>query len=169
MVSRFLLMAACAAAIAGCARRESQEPAAEEPLTIEQMRDTTGLSEGRALMRSFEPYRMDNGVIRVRGRLAFPDGTVGQLSIFPAGSKDMITRVQFVVENGRFDTPPIIGGSGPLPRGRYHFTVVSYFDSSMQPPEVLEETRDGRILRGPGITRSIHGGAAFSYAGDHTL
>jgi hypothetical protein len=168
MMRRFVLLAACAVLIGGCARRET-ETEREEPLTIEQMRDTTGLSKGGPLIRSFQPYRMDNGVIRVRGKLRFPDGTVGQLSIFPAGRSDMITRVQFVVQDERFDTPPIIGERGPLPRGRYHFALVSYFDTAMQPPEVMEETNDGRDLRGPGMTRGIHGVAAFTYAEDHEL
>ena len=66
-------------------------------------------------------------------------------------------------------TPPMIGTRGPLPHGAYHFELLTYFNSGWQPPEVLQETDDGRRLRGPGITRARGGETAFVHTEDHTL
>ena len=162
------VLTACVLIIAGCGRRESasKEP---KPLTFEELTDTTGLTEGPEVVKTFEPYRMDNHAMRARGRLRFPDGTRLQLSIYPVGKATLLARVQFEVVDGRFDTPPILGQTGPLPEADYHFELLTYFDRAWQPPEVLQQTGDGRDLRGPGITRGRNGEPAFVYTEDHRL
>jgi hypothetical protein len=166
-----LVVAASLALTAGCGRR--QEASHARPLTLEELdrrRDTTGLSEGTAIVRRFEPYRMENGAMRVRGELRLPVGTVLQITVFRPGERWPFARVQSEVrDGGHFDTAPIIAGRGPAPAGRYHFALTVYFDAASQPPEVLRATDDGRRLRGPGVTRDLQGGAAFSYAEDLRL
>jgi len=162
------VLMACALSLAGCGRREAaREDSA--PLTFEELVDTTGLSRGPEVVKTFEPYRMENHALRARGRLRFPDGTRVQLSIYPAGQTTLLARVQFEVVDGGFDTPPILGPRGPLPEGAYHFELLTYFDSAWQPPEVMEETGNGRRLRGPGITRGRNGEAAFVHTEEHSL
>lgn len=162
------VLTACVLTIAGCGRRES-EPNETRPLTFEELTDTTGLSQGPEVVRTFEPYRMDNMALRARGRLRFPDGTRLQLSVYPAGQTTLLARIQFEVSGGQFDTPPILSPTGPLPHGHYHFELLTYFDRAWQPPEVLKETDNGRNLRGPGITRGRNGEAAFVHTEDHRL
>jgi hypothetical protein len=157
--------------MSGCSREKKPAPR-ERVLTFEELakeRDTTGLSQGGAIVRSFEPYRMENGAARVRGELGFPDGTVFHIAIFRPGERWPFTRLQSQVVNGHFDTPPIIDANGPLPKGTYHFELTVFFDSSLQPPEVLRKTGNGRDLRGPGVTRDRNGIPAFSYAEDRHL
>ena len=157
--------------VTGCGSEKKEAPR-ERDLTFEELakeRDTTGLSHGGAIVRRFEPYRMENGAVRVRGELGFPDGTVFQIAIFRTGEPRPFTRVQSEVVRGRFDTPPIIGTNGPLPKGTYHFELTVFFDSSLQPPAVMRSTGDGRDLRGPGVTRDRNGIPAFSYAEDRHL
>jgi len=169
--ARLALALTALSLVAGCGRRH--EAAHDQPLTMEELdhrRDTTGLSQGETIVRRFEPYRMENGAMRVRGELRLPVGTVLQIAVFRPGEKWPFARVQSDVrEGGHFDTAPILGGRGPAPAGNYHFTLTVYFDASAQPPSVLRATDDGRRLRGPGITRDLQGGAAFSYAEDHRL
>lgn len=168
MIHRLALCVAAVLMATSCGRRETQ-PEPSESLTFEQLDDTTGLNRGQPIVRTFEPYRMENGAIRVRGKLDFPDGTMLQISVYQAGQTTLLTRVQFEVQDGRFDTPPIIGERGPLPRGDYRFLMHTYFDSAWQPPAVMEETRSGRNLRGPGMTRGANGETAYTYDEDHTL
>ena len=165
---RLVLVAAFALGIGGCGGRE-REPREAPPLTFEEIHDTTGLSKGPEVVRTFEPYRMENGAMRARGRLAFPDGTRIQLTVFPVGGQQMLARVQFEVYDGGFDTPPILGPKGPLPEGNYHFELMTFFEQSWQPPDVMEKTGNGRDLRGPGITRGRNGEAAFVHTEDHRL
>ena len=151
---------------------KKREKAPDRVLTFEELekeRDTTGLSHGSAIVRRFEPYRMENGVMRVRGELGLPDGTVLQIAIFRPGERYPFTKVQSEVVRGRFDTAPIIGSTGPLPKGTYHFDLTVFFDASLQPPAVMRKTGDGRDLRGPGVTRDRNGIPAFSYAEDRHL
>jgi hypothetical protein len=162
------VLTACVLTIAGCGRRESA-PAEKNTPTFEELADTTGLSEGPEVIRTFEPYRMENQALRARGRLRFPDGTRVQLSVYPVGTTTLLARVQFEVSGGQFDTPPILGSGGPLPHGHYHFELMTYFDRAWQPPEVMEATGNGRDLRGPGITRGRNGEAAFVHTEDHRL
>lgn len=166
----FVVGALVALTVTGCGREKKEAPR-ERVLTFEELvkeRDTTGLSQGGAIVRRFEPYRMENGAARVRGELGFPDGTVFHLAIFRPGEPRPFTRVQSEVVRGRFDTAPIVGAGGPLPKGTYHFELTVFFDSS-QPPEVMRKTGNGRDLRGPGVTRDRNGIPAFSYAEDRNL
>jgi len=158
--------------VIGCGGEKKKDEPRERVLTFEELakeRDTTGLSQGGAIVRSFEPYRMENGAVRIRGELGFPDGTVFQIAIFRPGEPRPFMRVQSEVVHGHFDTPPIIGTNGPLAKGTYHFELTVFFDSSLQPPAVLQKTGDGRDLRGPGVTRDRNGIPAFSYAEDRHL
>jgi hypothetical protein len=169
--ARLVLALTALTLVPGCGRR--QESAHDQPLTMEELdqrRDTTGLSHGDAIVRQFEPYRMENGAMRVRGDLRLPAGTVLQIAVYRPGEQYPFARVQSNVgDGGHFDTAPILRGSGPAPAGTYHFTLTVYFDASAQPPSVLHATDNGRRLRGPGITRDLQGGAAFTYAEDHRL
>src|SRR6185503_4207627 len=134
---------------AGCGKRERKS----SELQFELQSDTAGLSEGKPLLTRIEPYRMDNGALRVRGQVGFPDGVRLQISIFRKGTKDMVGRVQVVIENHRFDTPPILSDGRPLPHGGYRFEYLSLFNEAWQGEEVMRRTREGQGLRGPGITR----------------
>jgi len=133
------------------------------------MRDTTGLSRGVPIVKRFEPYRLANGLIRVRGELALPEGTVLQIALYRPGDRWPATRVQFPLRRGKFDSPPMIGPRGPFPAGKYRFEIMTFFDTEWQPAEVLRATDEGRDLRGPGITRDRQGRAAFSHTEDHRL
>lgn len=158
-------------AVAGCGRHQ-EAPASGKPLTLEDLdarRDTSGLSQGAAIVRSFEPYRLPNGLIRARGELGLPDDTVLQLVLSRPGERWPITRVQFTLRNRHFDTPPMIGPKGPLPAGVYRFELMTFFDPEWQPAGVLRATGDGRDLRGPGITRDAEGHAAFDHIEEHRL
>lgn len=143
---------------AGCGGDRASE---EQPLTLEELRDTTGLAAGRPLIRTFEPYRVGNGVLRVRGQVDFPDGTRIQVSIHEREGGRMVKRFQVVVRNRKFDSPPLIGARGPLPVADYRFEVLAHFNEAWQTPEVLRGTDDGHSLRGPGITRGNQGEAVF--------
>lgn len=168
----FGVIGLCAWTAAGCGR-EDRPKAPESELTLEELakeRDTTGLSQGGVVLRTFEPYRMENGAARVRGEMGLPDGTVFQIAIFRPGEKYPFTKVQSTVLRGRFDTAPIIDGQGrPLPTGTYHFELTVFFESSLQPASVMRRTGDGKDLRGPGITRDRNGIPAFSHAEDRRL
>jgi hypothetical protein len=50
---------------------------------------------------------------------------------------------------------------GPLPPGKYRFELLAHFTPDWQSADVLRSTDEGRTLRGPGITRSRQGNAAF--------
>ena len=162
-----LLGVAVALMAAGCGRRQAgHQPGT--PLTLRELdalRDTSGLSRGGPIVERFEPYRLANGLIRVRGELALPAGTVLQVAVYRPGERWPVTRTQFsTLGDGRFDSPPMLGAHGPLPPGDYRFELLGYFDAEWQPPAVLRATGDGRELRGPGITRDREGRAALSHA-----
>jgi hypothetical protein len=143
---------------------ERSKPARERALTfeeLERLQDTTGLTRGAALLRSFEPYRLPNQLIRVRGEMNVPDGTRLQVSIYVPETTELLSRVQFEIRDHRFHSPPLLGPAGPLPAGRYEFELMTIFDSAWQPPAVLRATDDGKRLRGPGITRGRSGIAAY--------
>jgi len=145
-------------AVAGCGQRHDEQASA---LHFEQQADTTNLSSGRPVLERVEPARTDNGVLRVRGDVALPDGVRLQISLYPHGTEDLVGRVQVVVQNHRFETPPMIGRDGPLPRGRYRVEYLALFNAAWQTPDVMRTTDDGKNLRGPGVTRDRVGGAAF--------
>ena len=152
--------------VAGCGQRREQ-PAPE--LKFERLGDTTGLSRGKPLLGRIEPYRAQNGALRVRGDVSFPDGVRIQISLYRRGTKEMLSRVQVVVEEHRFETPPIIGTTGPLPHGGYRFEYMALFNEAWQTEDVLRRTDNGRSLRGPGVTRDRVGGAAFYLIEERTL
>jgi hypothetical protein len=138
-------------------------------LEFEQLADTAGIARGEPLLGAFEPYRMENGAMRVRGTAGVPVGTRLQVAIYRKPSSQMVQSVQVTIVNGAFDSPPLIGEHGPLPRGDYHFELRTFFDANSQPPEVLRATDDGRTLRGPGMTRDRLGRAAFLLERDARL
>ena len=144
--------------VAGCGDRKTREAT---PLVFEDLGDTSGVSKGEPLLLGVESYRMENGALRVRGRLDFPDGTRLQVTILDRARNERIGRWQMTVEEGRFDSPPILGPEGPLPRGRYRFEYLAHFTEGWQPPGVLESTDHGRRLTGPGMTRTRQGLGTF--------
>ncbi len=152
--------------LAGCGRRREQ-PAPE--LEFELQGDTAGLSRGHPLLNRIEPYRLPNGVLRVRGDVSFPDGTRLQISMYRKDANEMLSRVQVTIDDHHFDSPPIIGPDGPLPHGRYRFEYLTLFNPAWQPEGVLLQTDGGRSLRGPGITRDRVGSPAFYLVEERTL
>jgi hypothetical protein len=108
-------------------------------------------------------------VLRVRGRVSFPDGVRIQVSIYPKGSKQLLNRVQVIVREHRFDSPPILGPQGPLPRAAYRVEYLALFNDAWQGADVMRRIAGGRDLRGPGVTRDRVGGAAFYLVEERTL
>jgi len=155
---RFVLLGACLAALAaGCGGERKEAP----PMTFETLPDTAGLSRGAAIVDSLTAERMDGGALRVHGRVRLPDGTKLQVAIRPAGGGPSLAMTHTLVQDGRFETPPLSGDMGPLPPGRYRFEVLAHFTPDWQTAAVLRATGEGKALRGPGITRSRQGDAAF--------
>ncbi|MCE9626347.1 MAG: hypothetical protein K8R56_00335, partial [Candidatus Eisenbacteria bacterium] len=110
---------------------------------------------------SFEPSRMKNGAVLVHGKLRLPDSTKVQVAIKKPGSTVAVGMVHVWVIGGVFDSPPILGDAGPLPKGDYAFEITVHFNADWQPPRVLRESNNGQSLRGPGITRARNGDAAL--------
>ena len=158
------VFAAIALSLAGCSREKPQQP-----LTFEHLPDTTGLSEGAAILKSFAPYRMANGAVRVSGEVRLPDSTKLQIAIRAPGGTVSLAMAQVVVVGGRFDTPPLLGDRGPLPVGDYRFEVLAHFDADWQPARVLREIATGDGLHGPGVTRARNGDAALFLAREARL
>ncbi len=156
---------------AGCGRSTTPPSSAPDAtLTFHILdQDTAGLSRGPTLLTAFDIYRDATGAIRTRGRIHLPDGTRLQLTLYRPGRREILARTQFPVANGEFQSLPLTGPSGGFPEGRYRFELVSYFDSSWQPPQVMTATDDGRSLRGPGIVRGQNGIAAFVHTEDQRL
>ena len=146
-------------AVAGCGRSESRARSTE--LSFESLSDTAIVAQGAPLLTTFEPYRLPNGLVRVRGTLDVPDGTRLQVSIYRSQDHVMFARVQVLVEAHRFDSPPVLGEHGPLPRGPYTFDLLAHFNDTWQSAEVMAESRRGLDLRGPGMTRDRIGEAVF--------
>ena len=145
-----------ALSLVGCSREKPQAP-----LTFEHLPDTTGRSVGGELVNQFTPSRMANGAVRVRGEVRLPDSTKLQIAIRAPGGGVSLAMAQVWVLGGRFDTPPLLGDHGPLPKGNYRFDVLAHFNADWQPPRVLRATANGHALRGPGITRARNGDAAL--------
>jgi len=150
------VLAICALPLAGCSREKPQQP-----VTFEHLPDTTGLSQGAAILQSFAPYRMSNGAVRVSGEARLPDSTKLQIAIRAPGGSVALAMAQVVVFGGRFESPPLLGDLGPLPAGDYRFEVLAHFDADWQPASVLHEIASGSGLRGPGVTRARNGDAAL--------
>jgi hypothetical protein len=153
--SRILVVLALAATGCGRGTHRSTE------LSFEQLSDTAGLSQGRPLLTTFEPYRMPGGAMRVRGQLDFPEGTRVELTVTRVGTGEDVARLQVAIEERHFETAPFMGERGPLPEDLYRFTLLAHFNSTWQPASVMNETGGGQRLRGPGITRSAMGQATF--------
>jgi hypothetical protein len=143
-------------ALVGCGRRSQQASS----LTFATLPDST-VARGAPILTTFEPYRMENGAVRVRGTADLPDGTRLQVSLYHKATHEMAGRFQVLLANHRFDSPPILGERGPLPVDDYRFEVLAHFDSLWQSPDVMRATRNGLALRGPGVTRDRLGRAAF--------
>ncbi len=109
-VPRIVGAAALLVLLAGC----GGEPKRSSELSFERMSDTSGLTQGAPLLAAFEPYRMDNGAMRVRGKLAFPDGTRLQVAVKRPGESVTVQMVQVTVEGGQFDSPPMVSERGTL-------------------------------------------------------
>ena len=143
-------------ALVSCGR---DKPARE--LSFESLPDTSGLSEGAAVVQEFEPYRMANGAVRVKGRVRVPDGTLLQIAIKAPQGGVAVAMAQVRVQGQWFDTPPLLGEHGPLPKGEYRFELLSHFTPTWQGAEGEGALRAGPSLRGPGITRARDGAAAL--------
>jgi hypothetical protein len=139
-------------------------PGGEKPaqeLSFERLPDTTGLTRGAPILESFEATRMSSGAVRVSGHIRLPDGTKLQVAIKQPGGRVSMAMAQVFVEGGQFDTPPLLGESGPLPRGEYHLELLGHFDPDWQSDDVMRAMGGGLALRGPGITRARDGRAAL--------
>jgi hypothetical protein len=165
------LVAFCAAAVlavAGCG--ESKPP---QELSFERLddatEDTSGLSRGAPLVAKLEPYRVDQGAVRVRGSADLPDSTRLEITLYRRGTRDPVARCHVSVLDRGFDSPPLRGSEGALPSGEYTIEVLAHFSDTMQPPSVLATTDGGRRLRGPGMTRGRFGIPAFQIVEDHRL
>lgn len=143
--------------LSGCGRKAGQGA----PLSFEELSDTTGLANGTPLLTAFEPYRLQGGAMRVRGRADLPDGTRLQVSVVRAATNETVKIVQVTLEAGAFETAPFMGPRGPLPEDLYRFDVLAHFNPAWQPEHVLRATDGGRSLRGPGVTRGTAGQPAF--------
>jgi hypothetical protein len=160
---RRVLILAVAITLVGCGRRESRQSA---PLRFEEPPDTARLSRGKPLLGRIEPRRENGGPLRIAGRMDLPDGTRVQLSIYRKGTNRMITRMQVVIQDHRFETPPV---RGSVPHGAYRLEYLALFNPVWQPASVLDATDQGRSLRGPGITRDSQGGATFFLVEERNL
>jgi hypothetical protein len=142
---------------AGCGRRQVRDTA----LSFEDLSDTTGLSRGAPILTAFEPYRITGQALRVRGTATLPDGTRLQVSIVRVATGEAVMVAQVTVEDGAFETAPLMGPRGPFPVDLYRFDVLANFSPVWQPEQVLRATHDGRSLRGPGVTRGRGGQPSF--------
>jgi len=156
---RAWVLAVALAAVSACGR--AGERHSTTSLSFETLSDTAGLERGTPLLVSFEPYRLSNGLVRVRGAANFPDGTRLQISIVRESDHVPVMRLQTPVEGGRFDSPPVMGERGPIAEGDYAFDVLARFDDDWQPPQVLIASDQGRALHGPGMGRDRLGVPVF--------
>lgn len=155
-----------AAMLAGCGEHHDQ---ANTALRLERLPDTSGMTRGAPLLTHLEPYRMSNGLLRVRGTLNVPDGVRLQITIYRKDPPQMIGRVQVITTHQRFDSPPILVNGAPPPPGAYRFECLALFNAAWQDPGVLWSTHNGLDLHGPGVTRDRTGGAAFFIAEERSL
>jgi hypothetical protein len=152
---------ALVASLAGCGGSPGRDQKSAQELSFERLPDTTGLSRGAPILESFAVSRMSSGAVRVTGRVRLPDGTKLQIAIKQPGGRVSVAMAQVFVQGERFDTPPLLGEHGPLPRGEYHFELLGHFDRDWQSDDVLRAMGAGSSLRGPGITRARDGSAAL--------
>jgi hypothetical protein len=154
-------------AIAGCGRSGARARSGD--LSFESLSDTAGLAQGAPILDAIEPYRLPNGLVRVRGRVQLPDGTRLQISIVRKADHVMVSRLQVLIAQQRFDSPPVLGERGPIPQGDYAFELRAEFNDVWQSPAVMAATRGGRDLRGPGMTRDRAGEPVFVLTRDGRL
>lgn len=154
----FVLLFACLVlSVPGCGEKKREEG----PLTFEALPDTAGLTSGEPILEAFQVDRMDGGALRVTGSADLPDGTRLQLAVKAPDGRSSLAMTQMLVHDRRFESPPLLGDMGPLPPAKYRFEILAHFTPDWQTAEVLRATDRGRTLRGPGITRTRHGDAAF--------
>ena len=154
----FVLLISCLAfAASGCGEKKHEQG----QLTFEQLPDTAGLVKGEPILEGFTVERMDGGALRVSGKVDLPDGTRLQVAIKQPGGRTSLAMTQMLVHDRQFESPLIMGDMGPLPPAQYRFEILAHFTPDWQTAAVLRATDDGRTLRGPGITRSRGGDAAF--------
>ena len=158
---RRTILLTLAAVLWGCSGRGGQGSQSLSELRLEDLSDTSGLNQGGPVLTKVEPYRMANGVLRIPGTIDFPDGARIQVSIYRTNTSRMLNRLQMIVHDHRFDSPPIIGPDGPLPTANYRLEYLAHFNDTWQPANVLRATDQGRRLRGPGVTRDRLGQGAF--------
>jgi len=172
---RFAALAAVASlsaglALAGCGGKKSEETT--PPLGFEfdtTATDTATLARGEALLREFDPYRASNGAIRLRGKFGLPDGARLQVSLRRADGRE-IGREQVILQGGGFDTPPFLAPGGKaFPPARYQFELSTQFNGVWQPQNVLDATRSGLDLRGPGMRRGMQGEAIYRLTMEKSL
>jgi hypothetical protein len=156
---RAWVLALSLAAVSSCGRAGEHHPASS--LSFETLSDTAGLQRGTPLLVSFEPYRLSNGLVRVRGAATFPDGTRLQITIENAADQKLVMRVEAPVVGGHFDSPPVMGERGPIAEGNYAFDVLARFDDDWQPPQVMIASDRGLALHGPGMGRDRIGVPVF--------
>lgn len=118
-------------------------------------------ARGAPLLTHIEPYRMENGAVRVRGRIDLPDRTRLQITLRRKATQAIVGRVQVRVLDRGFDTPPILGPSGPLPKERYLVEALTFFNDTWQDADVMRASDGGRRLRGAGMTRDAQGAPVF--------
>jgi hypothetical protein len=140
-------LVACTA-LAGCGGGDRDASSLE----FIEIGDSAETGRGRPLLTGLEPYRMENGAVRVRGRIDMPDRTRLQVSIERSDTREIVGRVQVRIVDRAFDTPPILGPSGPLPKGRYRVEAYTLFNPVWQEPDVMRKTDDGRRIKGVGMT-----------------
>ena len=145
-----VIWAGLSAGLAGCGGGH-EKPAQE--LSFEQLPDTTGLTRAARHARRLERFE--------DGRVRLPDGTKLQIAIKQPGGRVSVAMAEVVVQGERFDTPPLLGENGPLPRGKYQLELLGHFDHDWQTGDVLRAMGGGANLRGPGITRARDGSAAL--------
>ncbi len=148
-------------ALAGCGGKKNAGPQSLGFEFDSTTTDTAKLAQGKPLLSDFEPYRASTGAIRVRGKFALPDGARLQVSVRRADGRE-VGREQVLLRGGGFDTPPFLGpDQHPLPPATYQFEISTQFNSVWQPANVLEATRSGLTLTGPGVRRGRLGEAEY--------
>src|SRR2546426_11569394 len=153
----------------GCSGHGRKSSQSSSELRLEDLSDPSGLNQGGPVLTKVEPYRMANGVLRIRGTIDFPDGARIQVSIYRTNTNQMLNRLQMIVHDHHFDSPPIIGPGGPLPTADYRLEYLAHFNDTWQPASVLRATDQGRRLRGPGVTRDRLGQGAFYLVEERSL
>ena len=129
-----------ALALALVARRLwSSNVAGRDSARIRGDREHRTALRGDPLMTRIEPYR---------ARRRAPDARAGECPgrhanpglALPEGNERNARRVQVIVDDHRFESPPIVGPRGPLPTGAYRFEYLALFNDAWQTPEVLRAT-----------------------------